>query len=247
MNDADRERYLLRAAFPIYRHRVEKAKKLIAAALETAPRWYAACSFGKDSLCLLHLVHDIDPRIPAVFIDSGDDISLTPADRERVMAWCAESGVNLVVIPFDKMSVYAPEKNYTPGKAIHADMFKPLAGWLKDHPHDGVFMGLRKDESSARSFALWKYGALHQYESGWQKGAWRSAPLMDWKTEDCATYMLQNRLPMLDIYDRMGFEARSGLFGMTSAQFGRVAYLRRYFPDVYAKFEAIMPEIRQYV
>lgn len=113
--------------------------------------------------------------------------------------------------------------------------------------HDGVFMGLRKYESAARSFALWKYGALHKYETGWQKGAWRSAPLMDWKTEDCATYMLQHRLPILDIYDRIGFGARSGLFGMTSAQFGRVAYLRRYFPDVYARFEEVMPEIRQYV
>lgn len=240
------EQYTLKSMFPSYRRCVDEAKRHIDKALETTSKWYVACSFGKDSIVLLDLVRKVKPDVTVIFVDSGNDICLTSDDRAMMMLWCKENNINIVSVIWDKMAVYAPQKKYQPGQSVHDDMFKPVAAYLSSNPHDGVFLGLRKNESVKRLFSLGKHGALHQYATGWQKNMWRSCPLLNWKVDDVATYIVSNQLPILDIYKKMGFNARSGLFGLTEAQNGRVAYLRMNYPAIYGKFLELMPDIAQY-
>ena len=44
--------------------KVKHAKALIKSALENCERMAVACSFGKDSMVLVHLAKEVDPEIP---------------------------------------------------------------------------------------------------------------------------------------------------------------------------------------
>lgn len=44
--------------------KVERAKKIVAEAIEKYPRIGVACSFGKDSMVTVHIAREVDPNIP---------------------------------------------------------------------------------------------------------------------------------------------------------------------------------------
>lgn len=52
---------------------METARKVIAAALHEARRPAVLCSFGKDSMLLLHLVREALPQVPVIWFRTGQD------------------------------------------------------------------------------------------------------------------------------------------------------------------------------
>lgn len=48
--------------------KVERAKKIVAEAIEKYPRIGVACSFGKDSMVTVHIAREVDPNIPVFAI-----------------------------------------------------------------------------------------------------------------------------------------------------------------------------------
>lgn len=249
MNDIERERYLLHGTLPAFRRRVDQARRLVEQSFETANRWYIACSFGKDSIVLQHIVRQVVPDVHVVFIVAQEGTTCLPEDFAMIQEYAAQQIINLTILKWSKSEYYA---SLGEQDAKHMQSFRhdawlaTLAQWLNDNPHDGVFLGLRKAESVIRMFSIGKHGPLHQYETGFQAGYWRCTPLYSWSIDDIGAYIASNNLPLLDIYKKMGLEARSGLFGFTNANMGRLAYLRRYYPDVFERFAQQYPEARNY-
>lgn len=243
----DTDIYRLRAKLKTYQYKVNKAIGIIQRAIATTDKWYVSSSWGKDSICVVDMVRRIQPDIEVVFIDSGCQISLLDCDKVIVDEYVQREQINLVHLEWDKMAYYLSQVETSDHKSIlYQTMFAPLNDWLADNPHDGVFLGLRKDESAVRYRSISKYGALHQYKTGSQKDTWRCLPIYDWSIYDVATYVIDNNLPILDIYKKLGFSARSGMFGYGSAQYGRFVYLKRYYPDIFNRYAAMFPDIRTY-
>lgn len=244
MDNRDRERYLLHSYSPQYRRRVAEAKQIISKALSLAQNWYVSCSFGKDSIVLQHLVREQNPNVTVVFIDSG--VTMLDKDQSLIDDYVATSQLNLVRLKWDKFQHYRQDQNTDQKGTLYTSMFQPLENWLKNIEMDGFFMGLRRDESVGRLFSIGKHGPIHQYKTGFQRGMWRCVPLHRWKIEDVGSYIVSNNLPLLDIYQKMGLQARSGVFGFGNAQNGRIAYLRQHYPDEYKRFVNIRPDVRNY-
>jgi len=245
LNQADFERYRLLFGLSATRKKVAEAKRIINQAFADAhaSRWYVACSFGKDSMALQHLVRGINPDVTVVFID--DQASYTPFDYALIKNY-SQAIPNFIHLRWDKVAYMQDNDNPYPRGNLHQTMFEPLFAWLKAEPHDGLFMGLRKEESVGRLFSMAKHGAIHQYQTGAQKGSWRCVPLQNWAVDQVGAYLIGHDLPILDIYLKMGFEARSGVFGSSNAHLGRIAYLRQHCPADYERYISIVPDARNY-
>lgn len=245
LSDMDMIGYRIHASTAQFQHRVDAAHETVQQALETAPAWYVGCSFGKDSIVTQHLVRHYAPDIPVVFIDPG--IPMGPGDDALISGHISRENVNFTRLVWDKMDYYrAKQESRTTKRVLYELMFSPLHDWFADNPQDGVFLGLRAGESAARNASLNVHSRLHQYTTGDLAGMWRCTPIADWSIDDVAAYIITHDLPILDIYRKMGFGARSGLLGFGGAQYGRLAYLRQFYPELYHQFASDVPEAAQW-
>jgi 3'-phosphoadenosine 5'-phosphosulfate sulfotransferase (PAPS reductase)/FAD synthetase len=81
------------------------------------------------------------------------------------------------------------------------------AKWEAVNNKTGVFMGFARHESKARRYTTAKADKYNIYQRN--DGFCRSTPLRLWSDMDIAAYTALHSLPMLSIYHRFGFAARS--------------------------------------
>lgn len=212
-----------------HQRRVAQAQDIIAKSLEVCGNPYVACSFGKDSSAMLHLVLCYAPSIEVRFLRWTESQMLD--DFDRVIEWWLNRGINLHIID------------------MHRDSIDEKAGdrWQKVEefsPCDGYFIGLRADESRGRRITLSKDGEIYVRKDGMV----RLAPLAWWRTIDVAAYTLAHDLPMLDAYNAGGFEQRtSARVPRESVRPNALSELKR--RDI-GRFNALVskyPEARAYV
>jgi phosphoadenosine phosphosulfate reductase len=251
----NREQHRLRTRLPAYKRRVAEAKKIIAKGLRTMRAPYVSCSFGKDSVVLLHLVLQQAPCIPVVFINSNYCFPDTYEVRDRFVQ---EYDINLVEIkqPHDYMQIisqYGLPDDRTPSQQAKVVQLlkKDVANqWAHDNGCDGHFWGLRKEEAQGRRWLLNTRGPLF-----WAKAAklWRCSPLANWTWDDIWAYIFKHDLPYSAIYEKDKFcdprQIRNTSYITTdgAALNGRVAWLKYYYPDLFSRLEVELPELRQYV
>jgi len=251
----DREVYKLHAKLPVFRRWIAATQNIIFEGLETMDKPYLSCSFGKDSVVLLHLVMQYAPDIAVVFINSGYCFPDTYEVRDKFIR---DYHINLVEIqqPHDYMDIidqYGLPDDRTPtqqDKVVRL-LKKDLANeWAKANGYDGHFWGMRKEESAGRRVMLNNRGPLFRAQAA---GLWRCAPLADWRWEDIWAYIHAYDVPYSGIYDKHGFcdprQIRNTSWVTTdgAAHNGRVAWLKYYYPELYAKLAEQVPEIRLYV
>ncbi|MDW8211904.1 MAG: phosphoadenosine phosphosulfate reductase family protein, partial [Cytophagales bacterium] len=138
---------------------------------------------------LLHLVREFDPN-KKVIIFCYEKTELLDNYEETIAKW---QGLNLEKIFVDLPIISSfTERDFIPQ-------------WALENGYHAGFVGLRKEESRARFLTLAKYGAYYECANGLV----RICPLMDWKTRDVATYILQNDIPTLNTYKVTGFNTRT--------------------------------------
>jgi predicted phosphoadenosine phosphosulfate sulfurtransferase len=186
----DERSALLYAQLKPYKALVAKTERFIRWALARVANPYVACSFGKDSSVMLHLVLNQKPDIPVVFASHPETRILDNYDK--VIRYWIESEINYHEIFCDGGLV----------KVKH-DQRNRMAAWSDQW--DAFFIGIRSQESFGRRISLKKYGMFHRLASGKIK----ISPLAQWKTEDIAAYTLEHKLPLLDKYGFEGFAART--------------------------------------
>lgn len=215
MDEQEKAIYLGWAELPRLKAKIAQAGEIIDKALDIE-KAYVACSWGKDSLVLSHLVLSINPAIPIVHIGSEHQnlfdnyadveasfLSQFPCDYKKV-----DLGLKNAKTTFEKLKKELP----------------PLA-----------FVGLRAQEGKHRKASLCSRGVICQYK----KGGFRACPLAWWDWKDIWGYIVANNLDYLNSYDhpnnnnrvlsRTSVHVGSGR-GLTMGRFER---MRKINPEYY--------------
>jgi 3'-phosphoadenosine 5'-phosphosulfate sulfotransferase (PAPS reductase)/FAD synthetase len=204
-----RERYRAHARSRGFRARLAATEAAIAAALGLMRAPYVAWSGGKDSSVLAHLVRAQRPGVPLRLLTSGETRVLH--DVDTMCAWFRAQGATVEEWLIDR--VFAPEWATadwtTQRRAGRGDLDRLNDG------HDGVFLGLRAEESGrrARSLAMHRDPALppwcHRYRTGPRAGMVRACPLARWTVDDVGAYLALHDIPVFARYHDEGLAART--------------------------------------
>jgi 3'-phosphoadenosine 5'-phosphosulfate sulfotransferase (PAPS reductase)/FAD synthetase len=220
--------FRLHAKTPDYRRK----ERAMLSFLERRLDGSACVSFsaGKDSAVIAHACQAVRPDIPILMVDPGVPTHWEETERERWLAYAVENGWNLRLFPWEK---WAGKTNQTSAEAyreaIHDDMFADLTKHRMEYALTTLVWGLRAAESKGRAAYMRYQGAVSKRKDG----TLVLSPIADWSTNDVWAYIVSRNLPWLRIYDVLGPEARNGLVGRNAERYGRLAYLRQYFPKAY--------------
>lgn len=183
--EMEKQKGLLYAQMPEHKYLVSKTKGFIKWALEQVENPYVACSFGKDSAVMLHLVLAFNENIPVRFIRWKNETEHLSNYDEVIRAWNLK---NLTQIELQRFSL--DEK--------HKERYSTS-------DYDSYFIGFRKDEAKGRRITLRKDGKFFKMTDG----KYRVSPLANWKIENILAYTVENNLPILDTYKKYGFNQRT--------------------------------------
>lgn len=168
-----------------YKALVNKTSGFVRWALQKVNKPYIACSFGKDSAVMLHLVHSINSDIDVRFIRWQGETEYIDNYDEVISQWGLK---NLHQIELNRVSLLDKRKN-----RYNTDQY------------DSFFVGLRKDESTTRRITLKAHGMFYKNAAG----LYRICPLADWTAKDVEAYIVEHQLPTLKSYSIQGFQSRT--------------------------------------
>lgn len=156
-------------------------------------------SGGKDSLVVMDLVRKINPEIPCVFVNTGNEY------RETVPY--ATSFPNVIELHprttfWECMKTHgAPQmksKARRHGNYCCLELKeKPLKEHYKSQNIDLTFDGLTSDESRQRMMTLKRMGAYY-YNKGDKN--WKCHPIHNWTVQEVWSYIYVNKLQVNPIY-----------------------------------------------
>ncbi|MEP7002096.1 MAG: phosphoadenylyl-sulfate reductase [bacterium] len=171
--------------------RIIDATARIAAELALAERPCVTTSFQAGGVVLIHMLRNVWPDIPVLFIDTVHHFPETYAYRDRlVKQW----RLNLVNV---RASAPEPGLWQTSTDACCArHKVDPLFGALE--PHDVWFTALRRDQSPSRSQLA--DVAPARLSSG--KVVRKANPIAGWSTHDVETYASIRGIPLLPLYEQ---------------------------------------------
>lgn len=243
MNDINIDACRLYAKLKVFQKKKHQTQNDISEMLKRCDKPYIAFSCGKDSSVLADLVLKINPKIPLRFISSGETRILHNVD-DVIDYFVKTYHADVEEICFDR--VWSAEwKNATfdeQRKAGRRDIQS-----IDNSSYNGVFMGLRADESRVRSISLKKYQTdrlprfMYKYIN---RDFYRLCPLALWKTEDVGAYIVENGIPTLRWYETFGFESRTTarLTGDAIRQ-NALFYIKTTNPEGYQKLLKRFPEL----
>lgn len=221
----DERSCLLYARLPEYQYLVRKTANFISWSLRQVKTPYLACSFGKDSSVMLHLVYNQYPNIKVKFLGKRETDLID--DYKKLVAWWRAKGIDI--------------NCYTYAGWLEGGQSKGIAQNIQDEGHDSYFVGIRKEESVGRRITL-KKGKFFRMKDG----KIRIAPLADWTTKDIAAYMVANKLPVLKAYQREGFTARTTSSIPSKYPHEAIARLKDADISAYNALLKILPEAKYF-
>jgi phosphoadenosine phosphosulfate reductase len=169
---------------------VIEAKALVAAELAGAGRPCVTSSFQAECVVLVHMLREVAPAIPVLFLDTVHHFPQTIAYRDELAArW----NLNLITL---RASDPQPGLWQQDTKACCGrHKVEPLFGAL-DH-YDVWFTGLRRGQSASRA-------ALEEIEPfRLPTGTLlrKVSPLARWTTKDVWSYAKAHDIPLLPLYE----------------------------------------------
>lgn len=185
----DEKTAMLYSKMPEHKFLISKTVNFIKWALSRVENPYLACSFGKDSSVMLHLVFNQYPNIVVKFLGKKETDLID--DYTGIIEWWQKKNIIIERISYQGW--------------LEGGTKKGIAKNMQADGYDSFFVGIRKEESVSRRITLKKDGKFFKMKDG----KIRIAPLADWRTRDIAAYMFSNKLPILNAYKREGFEART--------------------------------------
>lgn len=208
---------------PEYKFLVRKTSSFISWALKQVQNPYVACSFGKDSAVMLHLIRQINPDIQVRFIRWKNETEHIDNYDEVISKW-GKLNLEQIELSRETLSDKRAERYQTSG-------------------YDSYFIGLRQQESTGRRITLKKDGKFYKTMAG----IIRIAPLSIWKDEDIAAYVFSHDLPILNSYLSDGITTRTASriprsdYGIRESF---VVKLKHRDLQAYQKLVMLFPELR---
>ncbi len=155
-------------------------------------------SFQVEDMVVLHLLRQVDPKIPVLFLDTGYHFAETYEYRDRM---AQEWDLNLISLHAEQ-SVAEQEfafgiLNQTdPTRCCGLRKVEPLMRGLASY--EIWFTGLRRDQSPTRKNL--RKVEHHALPSG--KTLLKISPLAGWDTKQVWNYITQNKIEYLPLYDK---------------------------------------------
>jgi 3'-phosphoadenosine 5'-phosphosulfate sulfotransferase (PAPS reductase)/FAD synthetase len=226
---------------------VEKAKHRVKSWLEKVQNPYVAFSTGKDSTCVLHLVREQAPWIPAVYFDAD---AAFPESLDLLATID-----NVIIFPtLEPILNIFRRHSFSDGNELENEtlrMCTPVKELIARYHFDGIAYGLRAEENRGRAMHAQTRGAVFQYR---RDGLWGCQPIYDWTFNDVWAYILSQGINYCAVYDKLmklgvpPEDCRLSYWaGETKRRWGRWAILKRGWPELFNRFAAEFPEIRSYI
>jgi len=184
-----------------------------------------ACSFGKDSLVVLHLALKYKPDIKVVFNNTGIEFPETIKFKNKIKKlW----KLNLIETePYKDMTFWkcldkyglptargGKKKHHSP-RCCYYLKEKPALLLYKKLKIKAILTGITRWESRVRNLVFHKYNNLKNSEDmpigtcgqryfskTW--GIWKIHPIMDWKEKKVWNYIRKHKLPVNPVYNKWG-------------------------------------------
>jgi phosphoadenosine phosphosulfate reductase len=200
-----------------------------------------ACSFGKDSIAVLHLVRQTYPDILVEFTNTGVEYPETIQFKNQLVE---DWNLNIIEAKSDKWTFWTLAEKYgwppLRGNGKGTKDIKccyylkeiPAFKTFKEQGIELVFTGITSDESRNRLFLERRCGDYYFAKS---QGLWKCHPIMSWTPEDVWAYIRENHIPYNPFYDRFPNQ-RVGCLPCT----GHIGWEKKMadaFPKMYRKVQ----------
>lgn len=179
-------------------------RSIMAWAASTIPRLAVATSFQSNGLVILHMMRELRPDVPVLFLDTGFHFDETLAFKDKITkTW----GLNVIDLRAEHGSargqaeIHGPELyKRDPDKCCFINKVEPLQRALQDY--DGWISGLRRDQSPLR--AETPIVEAQMLPSGDE--VMKIHPLAHWTREDVAGYVETHAIPTHPLLEK-GFRS----------------------------------------
>jgi 3'-phosphoadenosine 5'-phosphosulfate sulfotransferase (PAPS reductase)/FAD synthetase len=185
------------------KEKLQFALEGITAMFSAASRVYVSLSFGKQSLCMAHMVFQAAPQIPMYFLASDETWHMY--DYQRVIEeFTSRWPIDLHIIQTHR---FFDAESWKAGRDAGD---KDLQQMCPRDEWDGWFWGLAKDESKGRKYTCSiNNSGIHPTIFKYKDGKLRCTPVQNWTIDDLAAYIGEHNIPMLNIYLKYGLQQRT--------------------------------------
>jgi len=177
--------------------KVAKALSFVRTSVKKYDRIAAVCSFGKDSMCMLHIVRQVVPDIKVLWIKTPFlPKELVEFAREVIDNW----HLNCEVVTSEKASdkqfiedVIIKPKLWKTNPELCCRIFKvePIMRKIQELQLNAWFSGLRRTESEKRR--------MYTYE--WRQGQFvKLHPILEFTEADVWRYIATHNVPVCSLY-----------------------------------------------
>jgi phosphoadenosine phosphosulfate reductase len=167
------------------------ARTLIAEQLLAGGVPCVTSSFQAECVVLVHMLRELNPEIPVLFLDTVHHFSETYAYRDRLTEkW----GLNLINLRAEQPSPGLWQQDTSACCARHkvGPLFAALEGY------DVWFTGLRREQSPSRA----SLGEVEPFTLPTGKVLSKISPLATWSTRAVWEYAKEHDIPLLPLYDQ---------------------------------------------
>ena len=164
---------------------------LIGRELGSASAPCVTSSFQAECVVLLHMLHQLEPHIPVLFLETFHHFAETGTYRdELVERW----GLNLIALRAAEPAVGLWRQDTSACCGRHK--VEPLFSALQNY--DVWFTGLRRDQSPSRA----NLAEVEPFTLPTGKVLRKVSPLAAWTTREVWAYAREHDIPLLSLYDR---------------------------------------------
>lgn len=179
--------------------KIEHARALMTRELEqTTGDVVVTNSFQAEDMVVLHIVREMLPNVPVVFLDTGYHFAEVYEYRDRM---AAEWSLNLVSL-LPTLTVEEQESRFgilnqtDPGRCCGIRKVQPLFASLEKYAL--WFTGLRREQAKSRAALCEADDFLLPTGTRIRK----ISPLTEWTTKDVWTYVSEYNIPLLQLYEK---------------------------------------------
>jgi phosphoadenosine phosphosulfate reductase len=164
---------------------------LIARELLIAEAPCVTSSFQAECVVLVHMLRQLEPDIPVLFLDTFHHFAETLAYRDELVSrW----GLNLITLRAAEPSVGLWQQDTSACCGRHK--VEPLFGALQGY--DVWFTGLRRDQSPSRA----NLAEVEPFTLPTKKVLRKVSPLAAWTTKQVWAYAREHDIPLLPLYEQ---------------------------------------------
>lgn len=170
---------------------MNNAREIITTALARAAAPCLTSSFQAECMVLTHLLRQVRPGVPVLFLDTVHHFAGTLAYRdEMAQAW----NLNLITLRAAEPRVGLWQAESTEA-CCRRHKVEPLFGALGQY--DVWFTALRRDQSPSRA----SLQEIEPFRLPGGKIIQRISPLAAWTAKDVWTYAREHEIPLLPLYE----------------------------------------------